>query len=415
MKKNILLIVSLLLIGGQMLNAGSYNLNERETVDLSGIDEILFDLRGPKCALCVNSLDIFSSLLGEGSGNDLVLSLEGDITSNRRKAVPDLIIDKTGRTLVIRIFTDERTFFGLSQRGKARFEGLIPSSFTGDIKAQVSSGEISVQSIQVNNLVVESSSGDMSVEDTVCDRISLELSSGDLEADQLITREALLIKSSSGELNLGTLNGETIDIKASSGDINIGTLMASESTEVNSSSGEISADQITSSQTLVKTSSGTIGINLLETLDGALYATSGDIILGSAEAVKLDIELSSGDLKIAELIGDRTFVKTTGKGEIENARGALKYRGSSGDVFLGVTDLNASIDIDLSSGDINLIAPGNSSFDIYMDTSSGDKRSDFDILGKINNGDDEIEGTVNGGGISVVLKTSSGDIKLLKD
>ena len=67
----------------------------------------------------------------------------------------------------------------------------------------------------------------------------------------------------------------------------------------------------------------------------------------------------------------------------------------------------------VSSGDITFTLPEESAFDVRLETSSGRIRSEFPVLGDLTAGGDELKGTVNGGGVPVTVKSSSGDINLL--
>lgn len=415
MKKKIIYIALIVLIGSQSVFGRSYNTDKRESVSLSGINKIVFELRDPQCALCIGSIDLYSELRGDGSGNDLDLELSGDITSNRREAVPSIITEKNGSTLTIRIYPENQTFFGLSQRGSVQLDGLIPSSFSGEVKAVISSGDMSVHSFSVENMVLDSSSGEITAEDIQGKLISIEVSSGDIKAERITAIEELKISSSSGELNLDDLSGEKITVKASSGNMTLGTVLAAGKLEIHSSSGYIRAGQLTSGELRLKASSGKITVETVEAVKGSISASSGDIILHSAVAGDLEIVSRSGDFEVKELNSDTTSIETSDDCTIENARGAITFSGSSGDISLTMAELNAPIDINLSSGDLYLTLPRNSAFDLHMDTSSGSKDSDFDILGNISQNDDAVEGTVNGGGVSVRLKTSSGDIELIRE
>lgn len=414
MKKEIIFIALVLLIGSQSVFSRSYNTDKRESVNLSGVNEIVFDLRGPKCALCIGSIDLSADFRGDGSGNSLDLEMSGDVTSNRRKAVPSIITDKKGRTVIIRVYPENQTFFGLSQRGSVRLDGIVPSSFNGKIRAVMSSGDMAVHSFSVENMTLDSSSGKITAEDIRGELISMEVSSGDIEAERLTVIDELKIRSSSGDLSLDDLSGENIIVKASSGEMTLGTVLAAGLLDVHSSSGSIRADQLTGGELLLKATSGKITVETVEAVRGRISASSGDIVLHSAVAGDLELVLSSGDLEMGTLKSDTTSIKTSGDSTIENAAGAITYRGSSGKISLKMAQLDAPVDIDLSSGDINLTLPRNSAFDLQMDTSSGSKNSDFDILGIISD-DDTVKGTVNGGGVSVKLETSSGDIELMKE
>ena len=370
-----------------------YDLNERESIDLSGVDEVVFNLNRVSCGLCIRTLDILSDLRGDGSGREMVLSLSGSISSNRDKAVPSLIIDESGKTVTVQLYPKRQTFFGLSQSGTANFVAVLPASFDGIVTVSSSSDDISVRSFDIAEMDVESSSGDLSADDIRGEKVNLEVSSGDIELDNI---EAV-----------------DMNIKASSGRITIGDAAASENLEVKASSGNITAGRIAGNQVVLDTSSGKIKVNALEAADAKIAVSSGNVQLGTAIADTLEIKLSTGDLEIDTLDSNRTEINTTGETVIKSGRGKMLIDGSSGDVNLALSALDAPVNIDVSSGNITITLPEGSAFDVQLDTSSGRIRSEFPVLGDLTADNDELKGTVNGGGIPVTVKTSSGDIKLL--
>ena len=160
-------------------------------------------------------------------------------------------------------------------------------------------------------------------------------------------------------------------------------------------------------------SSGEIKIDVLEAGNAKIDVSSGNVQLGTAIADTLEIKLSTGDLEIDTLVSKLTEINTSGETEIKSGRGEIKLEGSSGDVNLALSALDAPVNIDVSSGNITITLPEGIAFDALLDTSSGRIRSEFPVLGDLTAGGDELKGTVNGGGVPVTVKSSSGDIKLL--
>ena len=163
----------------------------------------------------------------------------------------------------------------------------------------------------------------------------------------------------------------------------------------------------------MNSSSGKISVDTLETRTGEIDVSSGDIELGRVKAVSMKMELSSGELQVDSLDSDRTDIRTSADTILASARGDITFRGSSGDIEIEFSALDAAVELDVSSGDITLIIPEGSAFDASLDTSSGRIRSEFSILGDLSADGDEVRGTVNGGGLMLDARTSSGDIKLL--
>jgi DUF4097 and DUF4098 domain-containing protein YvlB len=407
----------LTLIVGVLITAAifgrDYDLDERESINLSGVNEVVFKLEGVSCSLCVRTLNVISNLRGDGSGQDMTLTLSGNISSNREKAVPSLIIDEGGRTVTVQLYPDRQSFFGLSQSGTVNFEAILPSSFNGTVTVTGSSDDISLRSFEIAEMDVESSSGDLTANDIRGKKVSLKVSSGDFRGDGIFAENNLSIKSSSGDVELGLIEASDIVIEASSGEITIDNAQASGKIEVNASSGRITGGRIAGGQVLLDNSSGKIIVETLEAGDAGINVSSGDVQLGTVVVESLDIKLSSGDLKVNTLDSNRTEINTSGKTEIKSGRGEINLEGSSGDVNLTLSDLGAPVNVDVSSGDITVTLPEGSAFDAELDTSSGRIRSEFPVLGDLTADGDELSGTVNGGGVPIKLKTSSGNIDLL--
>lgn len=391
----------------------NYNLDESETINLSGIDEVVFNLKGVSCSLCVRTLDILSDLQGNGSGSNMTLSLGGRISSNREKAVPSLIVDQGSRTVTVQLFPDRQTFFGLSQSGTARFEAILPASFDGVVTVRGSSDDISVSNFELTELDLESSSGDLDVENLQGRVLAMKVSSGEFRGSNIVSGESLTVESSSGDIELGGINAPTAKIEASSGDISITDIASADLLKVKASSGRITVGDLSGTKVEMDSSSGKIEIEQLEAGDVQIEVSSGDVQLGRVVTELIDIRLSSGDLEIDVLDSDFTEIKTSGETDIKSGRGEIKIEGSSGEVTLAMSEFDAPVDVDVSSGDITVTLPKGSAFDANLDTSSGRIRSDFPVMGDLAANGDELNGTVNGGGNELALKTSSGNIKLL--
>ncbi|MCG8686666.1 MAG: DUF4097 domain-containing protein, partial [Desulfobacterales bacterium] len=183
--KNKLMLGALLLLAAAAAFGRQYDLDDTAEVDLRGVDELVFDLRGLSCSLCVRTLDIESEIAGDGSGGAMTLNLSGSITSNRDKAVPSLVVEETGRMVTVRLYPRGRSFFGLSQSGRAMFAATVPESFGGAVSVVTSSDDLVVRDFSVGGMDVRSSSGDMTVRNVSADEVDLRISSGDFRGDGL--------------------------------------------------------------------------------------------------------------------------------------------------------------------------------------------------------------------------------------
>jgi hypothetical protein len=211
-------VMTLLILPAAVGFAANYSLDERDSVDLTGIDEVEFNLRGVNCALCVRTLGIDTTLTGDGPGGEMILTLNGEISSNRERGVPSPIVEKERNKLVVRLYPNQPSFFVLSQSGSAIFEARLPQSFQGKIKAVGSSDSIMVSRFDLKEMDINSSSGSVTATDIKAESASFEVSSGKFAGNEIRSSGRLDIESSSGALDIGRIEGTEVTIEASSGE-----------------------------------------------------------------------------------------------------------------------------------------------------------------------------------------------------
>jgi DUF4097 and DUF4098 domain-containing protein YvlB len=143
-------------------------------------------------------------------------------------------------------------------------------------------------------------------------------------------------------------------------------------------------------------------------------SVSGSIELaGSAERVSL--QTVSGDI-LAPNVGSDAELQTV-SGRIRVSGGPwrkLNLSTVSGDVQLaGGLAPNGSFDVDSMSGDVQVQVPANLSAVIHANTFSGDLRSDFGTVKKVEHGPgSELQATAGSGGAKMKIETFSGDLRI---
>jgi len=160
---------------------------------------------------------------------------------------------------------------------------------------------------------------------------------------------------------------------------------------------------------------------------------SGNVDLGGAAGA--DVDLVSGDLTLANIAGDAFLKAVSGNIEASGVKGSVEVEAVSGDIKLldvseaqtvnvksvsgnitynGAIKAGGRYEIKAHSGDVRMVIPAGSAFDLEADTFSGDIDSDFEItvVGKIS--PKEIRGTVGKGGATLILKSFSGNVDLKK-
>lgn len=172
----------------------------------------------------------------------------------------------------------------------------------------------------------------------------------------------------------------------------------------------------------------------LEAIGGAVRAksVSGDVTLTKA-AAGAECGSVSGDVKASDIKGGIDAESVSGNVTISRVEGSIEASSVSGDVDLGdvagaetVKAKTVSGDVSFESltaptgryileshsGDVTINLPKDSSFEMEVETFSGDIDTDFDIKVSGKMSPREIRGTVNKGGALVTAKSFSGSISI---
>lgn len=146
--------------------------------------------------------------------------------------------------------------------------------------------------------------------------------------------------------------------------------------------------------------------------DFSLDIGSGNVNIDHLDVNEFAHDGSSGNVKIDTLLTKTgTFDLSSGNLDINHFTGALNADVSSGRLSVQMDKLNDSIDIDLSSGNVNLDLPDNADFNLNGKVSSGNISSDFPLT---SSGTDNtiIKGTHGSGKNNINVTVSSGNVKI---
>jgi DUF4097 and DUF4098 domain-containing protein YvlB len=178
-------------------------------------------------------------------------------------------------------------------------------------------------------------------------------------------------------------------------------------------SAPLSIDGIDGGKIIVNTVSGKARVNA-RTPAATVDSVSGSIELAGS-AGKVSLQTVSGDI-LAPNIGDEAELQTV-SGRIRVSGGPwhkLNLSTVSGDVQLaGGLAPGGTFDIDSMSGDVQLQLPASTSASIHAKTFSGDLRSDFGTVKKVEHGPgSELQATAGGGNGKINIETFSGDLRI---
>ncbi|MCY6957649.1 DUF4097 family beta strand repeat-containing protein [Clostridium brassicae] len=163
---------------------------------------------------------------------------------------------------------------------------------------------------------------------------------------------------------------------------------------LDTSSGKLEAEKVNAKEISITSSSGGINIKSIDTENFKMVGKSSTINIDEYTAKKAEIETSSGSINLKNSIGDFNLKSNSGKVLVD---------------YKNFEDHN--VNIETSSGSVTLELPDTAEFLIEAKTSSGNFKSDFPI--KITDKKD-INGQIGTKNNKVMLKTSSGSIKILK-
>lgn len=215
--------------------------------------------------------------------------------------------------------------------------------------------------------------GDVTLSDTVGDA-DLQSNFGDVRVRDVQTTGDILLGTDFGKIEFERGAANHLIVKTSSGRVTLTDVSVTETVEVESDFGSITLTDVEANTYTVRANSGSITIN---GAGGVVTAHSdfGDVTVKNAEDVTLDLKTNSG---------------------------AVTFSGSLGD---GPHSLVSDF------GRVGLTIPADSALTIDLKTDFGKITSALPITA---NGDldERWQGTINGGGASLTVKTNSGSIAL---
>lgn len=162
----------------------------------------------------------------------------------------------------------------------------------------------------------------------------------------------------------------------------------------------------------VRTSGGNLAISNVK---GSLLAkTSGGNIKVGAVQGNSRLSTSGGDIYLEELAGDLDAHTSGGNIVLDGVTGQVVAKTSGGNIRLTVTNPYQGIQASTSGGDIRCYVEGDLNADVSAKTSGGRVNIDFPVTiqGKISKS--RVEGKINKGGPELNLRTSGGNISVLR-
>ncbi len=268
-------------IGNLSLTVG--DVDDSKTFKASEINEIYID---------VTSTDIN---ITEAEGDEILVNFSGEVSTNRKMDLPELVAYKTGDELHVEIKRPATFLLGINI-WRTRLDIYIPRDSLEVLEIDTVSADAGIAALDVGRFGFSSTSGDFNGRGLIADSIKLNSTSGDF-----------ILEDYTGDLNIHTTSG---DLMLEDGTLN-------ENIGITTVSGDVYIEQEDSSNMDIRTTSGEVGINLSK--DARFYlrirTTSGDIanrfpiqitssgrksmegVVGSEEN-EIEISTTSGDISL---------------------------------------------------------------------------------------------------------------------
>jgi len=164
----------------------------------------------------------------------------------------------------------------------------------------------------------------------------------------------------------------------------------------------------------VSIDNGSGGVRLDEIVgDVSIDNGSGGIRVDRVEG-DVSIDNGSGGVKVSEIVGDISIDNGSGGIRLDDVDGALEVETSSGGVSATMVGRNQGIHAETSSGGVQIRVPAGWGADVDMRSGSGeviiDGWAEIDLVDA-----ERFRGAVGGGGPTIHMESSSGDVELIAD
>lgn len=157
-----------------------------------------------------------------------------------------------------------------------------------------------------------------------------------------------------------------------------------------------------------------VEFNLLipEHYNVALNTSGGSLSIEDLTG-ELTAKTSGGSIRVGNIVGDVTLHTSGGSITTDTITGNLNAHTSGGSIKIKADkQFTEDAKLTTSGGSITAYLAPNIKVDIHASTSGGHVKSNFEIDGIVKKM--SIEGSINGGGPKLMLKTSGGSIKIKK-
>ncbi len=203
-------------------------------------------------------------------------------------------------------------FFQFSMSPSIEIELMLPEGIVL-IDAGSTAGDMELNEVRADELMLHSKSGDLTANYVTCDRVHMEAMSGDLKLEKSAVKNAELT-TKSGDCIVDRLDGGTVSVNTASGDADIRSVQAG-NILVSTASGDSSADAVQGQNAKFHTASGDMTIRDCQGEFLEAVSASGDLTI-QADYKKYAVKSQSGDVAV-ESRHDADVTANSTSGDVE--------------------------------------------------------------------------------------------------
>ncbi len=179
------------------------SINTEKSFSINNINEVY---------VCTSSPDINLIPI---DGEEIKAHFHGDISTISEKNIPQLFCQTNGDKINIEV---KSSGFG-SWTGNIMLDVYIPNTYSQNVSAKASSGDIKIENFNVTSLKCRTSSGDIDLKSINVENTTLHTSSGDITCVNFEGNLDASTSSGDAFIDCATLSNSNMDVKSSSGDI----------------------------------------------------------------------------------------------------------------------------------------------------------------------------------------------------
>ncbi|WP_282937340.1 DUF4097 family beta strand repeat-containing protein [Paenibacillus sp. RC67] len=169
----------------------------------------------------------------------------------------------------------------------------------------------------------------------------------------------------------------------------------------------------------VHTGSGNVDLEELKGKTVEITAISGDVNVNEIESKQITLQANSGNIVTKDFISEHLMFQTgSGNVNLSNGQSSIKGETKSGNIQVKVKDLVQNMDLQASSGDVNVyLEKEPKSLMVQFNGGSGSGEIDWDGMTNKERGKDDhkLKGVFGSGETNLNVRTGSGNFLLGQD